>query len=289
MKTFCALLALHRASGFHDHHSPSKIPTPAPTHDPTPTWEPTSTHNPSHTPTSVPTINDPGVIEKIWFNFVDVDRLDVQWEMPTGYDDEGLRIKKYEVEVRQLRTHIARYWTEDLDDLTHSFTGLDCNKEYRVRVRAWNEYGADAKSTWKIRGQPDSAAGPWGYSQFRKTRGCPLPAAPSDLTITGVNKAGLEIAWAAPSLEERERMRKQKTVVPELGYYSIRFRPKGNGFADAEWATAKAGDGETVKTLWAEKHGTECGRTYEVQMRTVGAKHNKGPWLGAMGSTQPCE
>jgi hypothetical protein len=124
--------------------------------------------------------------------------------MPTGYDDEGLRIKKYEVEVRQLRTHVARYWSTDLDELKHSFTvshhpqkkkitimfskfihlkGLECNKEYRVRVRAWNEYGADAASEVKVHGQPDSAAGPWGYSQFRKTRGCPLPAAPSDLSV----------------------------------------------------------------------------------------------------------
>lgn len=145
---FCALLMLRHAAGFHEHHSPSRIPTPTPTHDPTPTWEPTTNPNPSAAPTPAPTINDPGVIEKIWFTFVDVDRLDVrvslpsfhrwleqeslthvclsdaqvQWEMPTGYDDEGLRIKKYEVEVRQLRTHVARYWSTDLDDLTHSFT-----------------------------------------------------------------------------------------------------------------------------------------------------------------------
>ena len=75
---FCALLMLRHAAGFHEHHSPSRIPTPTPTHDPTPTWEPTIKPNPSAAPTPAPTINDPGVIEKIWFTFVDVDRLDVR-------------------------------------------------------------------------------------------------------------------------------------------------------------------------------------------------------------------
>jgi len=42
--------------------------------------------------------------------------------MPKGYDDEGLRIKKYEVELRLLRTHVATYTSTDVDTLSHSFT-----------------------------------------------------------------------------------------------------------------------------------------------------------------------
>jgi hypothetical protein len=92
--------------------------------------------------------------------------------MPTGYDDEGIRIKKYEVELRLKRTFVSRHWSTDLDNLKHSFTGLQCNSEYRVRVRAWNMFT-----------NMDSAAGPWGYSQFRKTKGCPLPSAPGSLSV----------------------------------------------------------------------------------------------------------
>jgi hypothetical protein len=99
-------------------------------------------------------------------------KLKVGWDMPTGYDDEGLRITKYEVELRLLRTYVETIWVTDLDVLSASFTGLECNSEYRVRVRAWNMYT-----------NTDSAAGPWGYSPFRKTRGCPLPSAPSEVTV----------------------------------------------------------------------------------------------------------
>lgn len=220
---------------------------------------------------------------------MDVDRLDVAWEMPRGYDDEGLRIKKYEIELRLLRTHIATYTTTDVDTLSHSFTGLECAKEYRVRVRAWNQYGFDEESldssnrerTANAAKWPrieDAAAGPWGYSQFRKTRGCPLPAAPSAFAVMGVNKAGLKLAWTLPAISEKWGN--------NVGYFSIRFRPKYQ--ANGEWVTAKAAATDEKKYLYAERHGLECGLTYEVEIRTVGSKHNKGPWVKAMGSTLAC-
>jgi len=134
----------------HGNCAPSPVPTPVPTHWPTHTWMPTRTYSPTPVPTPSPTINDPGQIQKVWFTFVDVDRVDVAWEMPTGYDDEGLRIKKYEIELRLLRTHIATYVSTDLDTLAHSFTGLECAKEYRVRVRAWNQFGFDAESLVRV-------------------------------------------------------------------------------------------------------------------------------------------
>jgi hypothetical protein len=177
-----AALAVQPALAYHDDHNPSPIPTPVPTHRPTHTWPPTQTFAPTGTPTPVPTLNDPGQIDKIWFTFVDVDRLDVStcrrrppflrrgggalivpdarvfavcvtskrraetggvacvalsgsflcvythqvaWEMPKDYDDEGLRIKKYEVELRLLRTHVATYTSTDVDTLSHSFTVRD--------------------------------------------------------------------------------------------------------------------------------------------------------------------
>lgn len=250
---------------------------------------PTETYYPTATPTPAPTINDPGKIEKIWFTLVDTNRVDVAWEMPTGYDDEGLRIKKYEIELRLLRTHVATYVTTDLDNLAHSFTGLECNKEYRVRVRAWNMYGFDEDSldpTTRARTAnsakwpriEDPAAGPWGYSPFRKTRGCPLPSAPSDVTVTGVNKAGLMIKWTSPPETEEWGN--------NVGYFAIRFRPKYS--VGAEWSTAKAAPTDSKKYLWTERHGTECGLTYDVELRTVGSKHNKGPWIAAVGSTLAC-
>mmetsp|Transcript_22927 Transcript_22927/g.29898 ORF Transcript_22927/g.29898 Transcript_22927/m.29898 type:complete len:193 (-) Transcript_22927:167-745(-) len=192
--------------------------------------------------------------------------------MPTGYDDEGLRIVKYEVELRLLRTFVTRTWVTDLDNLSASFTGLACNSEYRVRVRAWNMFT-----------NANSAAGAWAYSPFRKTRGCPLPAAPSDVTVTGVNKAGLEITWTAPPETENWGN--------NVGYYAIRFRPayQVSGGQPLEWATAKAGTDEVKKTLWVERHPSlECGLTYTVEIRTVGSKHNKGPWQSLTGSTPPC-
>ena len=323
---------------WHDDHNPSPIPTPAPTHRPTHTWPPTQTYSPSSTPTPVPTLNDPGEIEKIWFTAVDVDRVDVRsddillsvdictcyyvsccaasvqptrqgpflpeglpsftcvaptwqvaWEMPRGFDDEGLRIKKYEIELRLLRTHVATYVSYDLDNLKHSFTGLECAKEYRVRVRAWNMFGFDAESldpTQRARTPnfakwpriEDAAAGPWGYSQFRKTRGCPLPAAPSEFVVAGVNKAGLKLTWTSPPPTEQWGN--------NVGYFAIRYRPKYK--TEAPWATAKAGPEDVKKYLFAEKHGLECGLTYEVEIRTVGSKHNKGPWVEGVGSTLAC-
>ncbi len=120
--------------------------------------------------------NDPGVIGRVWFTFVDVDRLDVQWETPKGNDDEGLRIQKYEVELKMLKggamISVETYMLQDLEKLKQSFTGLKCNTEYRVRVRAWNKYAVAS-----------AAAGPWVYSQYRKTRGCPLASTPSSLTV----------------------------------------------------------------------------------------------------------
>jgi len=71
-----------------------------------------------------------------------------------------------------------------------------------------------------------------------------------------------------------------------VGYYAVRFRPLFK--ANAAWETAKASAADTKKFLWAERHGTECGLTYEVEIRTVGSKHNKGPWVNGVGSTLAC-
>jgi hypothetical protein len=125
----------------------------------------------------------------------------------------------------------------------------------------------------------DPAAGAWAYSQFRKTRGCPLPAAPSAFTVTGVNKAGLMLAWQAPPPTEEWGQ--------NVGYYALRFRPLFKA-GENPWVTAKAAAADAKKYLWAERHATECGVTYEVEIRTVGAKHNKGPWVSAIGSTLAC-
>jgi hypothetical protein len=82
-----AVLAVQPAWAWHDDHNPSPAPTPVPTHRPTHTWPPTQTFEPTPVPTPVPTLNDPGQIDKIWFTFVDVDRLDVSVH---GIEPRGL-------------------------------------------------------------------------------------------------------------------------------------------------------------------------------------------------------
>jgi hypothetical protein len=98
--------------------------------------------------------------------------------------------------------------------------------------------------------------------------------------VIGVNKAGLEITWTTPA----ERPAKWGSNV---GYYAIRYRPAYNS-RKAAWTTARAGPEDVKKSLFAEKHSTECGTTYQIQIRTVGEKRNKGPWADALGSTQAC-
>jgi hypothetical protein len=126
----------------------------------------------------------------------------------------------------------------------------------------------------------DAAAGPWGYSSFRKTRGCPLPAAPTGFLVAGVNKAGLKLSWTLPAVSP--------TWGSNVGYFAVRFRPKYQSSSDAAWGTAKAAASDETKFLYAERHGLECGLTYEVELRTVGSKHNKGPWVAGIGSTIAC-
>jgi hypothetical protein len=125
----------------------------------------------------------------------------------------------------------------------------------------------------------DAAAGPWAYSIFRKTRGCPLPAAPSDFAVTGVNKAGLKLTWTLPPPSE--------TWGNNVGYFALRYRPKYQS-DEAPWETARAAASDEVKYLYAERHNLECGLTYEVEIRTVGSKKNKGPWVPGIGSTLAC-
>jgi hypothetical protein len=62
------------------------------------------------------------IICGVLFSLLPSPSVKVAWEMPKGYDDEGLRIKKYEVELRLLRTHVATYTSTDVDTLSHSFT-----------------------------------------------------------------------------------------------------------------------------------------------------------------------
>ena len=120
----------------------------------------------------------------------------------------------YQVELLLLRSVVERAWITDLDSLSHTFTGLDCtawknkkqdrttDRQYRVRVRAWNEFENAA-----------SAAGPYTYTPFRKTRTCTMPTAPSDVAVGGLHHAAVRVSWTPP------------TDVANLGYYSIRYRP----------------------------------------------------------------
>ena len=114
--------------------------------------------------------------------------------------------------IIETNENISSSWVEDLDSLSYTFSGLDCtawknkkqdrssDKQYRVRVRAWNKYENAA-----------SAAGPYTYSPFRKTRVCTMPTAPSKLSVTGVFEAAVKIQWTAPT-----------DGIENLGYYAIR-------------------------------------------------------------------
>ena len=96
-------------------------------------------------------MEDPGTIPAVWFTFVDTSSLTAAWGIPSGNDDLGARVVKYQVELLLLRTVVERAWITDLDTLSYTFRELECTpwknkkdrsqaKQYRVRVRVWNEF-----------------------------------------------------------------------------------------------------------------------------------------------------
>ena len=86
---------------------------------------------------------------------------------------------------------------------------------------------------------------PYTYSSFRKTRTCTMPTAPSDVTVGGLHKAAVRIAWTPPGDQADKN----------LGYYAIRYRPNNSspgGKAENTWNTARAAKTDTEKV---SKHG----------------------------------
>eukprot|EP00615_Pteridomonas_danica_P010494 CAMPEP_0114335642 /NCGR_PEP_ID=MMETSP0101-20121206/5179_1 /TAXON_ID=38822 ORGANISM="Pteridomonas danica, Strain PT" /NCGR_SAMPLE_ID=MMETSP0101 /ASSEMBLY_ACC=CAM_ASM_000211 /LENGTH=358 /DNA_ID=CAMNT_0001467305 /DNA_START=997 /DNA_END=2073 /DNA_ORIENTATION=+ len=267
--------------------TPTTLPTPLPT--PSPVLAPTSypTSFPSEQPTPIPTLpptmspTSDLVLENFEFLFVDKDRVEVSWSTSTAV---VAKIVRYEL---RLGHDDGSSWTTEFFQTnetsaeTYIFTGLTCNTKYRVTIRA--VIAADdliGPNGAVLTALHNEIYGPWYSTGWQRLLACYVGSSPGGydgLTLTKGNFAHrhtLTLDWITP------------TDDTNLDYFEIRYRPSSS----STWSYTTARPKATSKTLYNDQHGTVCGTTYQVQIRSSGGHGDwaKGAWVEQSGKTKNC-
>ena len=163
------------------------------------------------------------------------DSVDLTWTDHSP-DESAFHIERM-ADNEFVYTEIA---TVGADVTTYTDSGLACSTSYVYRVRAY-------------RSSDDTFSAYSNLANFSNTTACPPPAAPSDLTATGVSTAQIDLAWTDHTDDEES--------------FLIERAPAGSD----DWE--EIGTVGTNVTAYADD-GLACGTAYDYRVRVY---RSKGP------------